>query len=331
MKKYISILGFLIVCSCTMGVPNDEIVDEPEDAIVPTRIQWTSFKTYQCYNVEEFIVHEELWGKGNSIRLNQSMCIFNDVAFAFNDGRECRAFNINTSESLRTSELPDYSHHNNAQFLDFDIEGETFPVLLLSRGDYPPSQNELYVVRILEVESVLTFSIIKTIKNEIPAARNNGSWVADTKNNRLFLYCMSKSDWQTVEDNVFCIYEFDLPNLKDASDCTLTMADVRNYWEYKYLIHQGGTYYNGYLFFNVQSLYSINDYGTIDHMNVLAINADNGKVEAILPLKRNLETEGICVYDRDLYISFKDGNPIQEQNNITFQLIRYTLPEQLFE
>ena len=315
-----------------MGIQGGNVVDKSDNLIAPSRIQWTSLKASQNYNVEEQLVHEELWGEtGNSLRLNQSMSIFNDIAFTFNDGRECRAININSSKPLLTSELPDHSHHNNAQFLDVFIEEDTYPILQLSRGDYPPSQNELYVVRVREVDSIFTFSIIKTIKNEIPAARNNGSWVADTKNNRLFLYGMSKSDWQTVEDNVFCIYEFDLPNLIASSDYTLTMADVRNYWEYKYLIHQGGTYYNGYLFFNVQSLYSINDFSTTDHMNVIAVNADNGKIEAILPLKRSLETEGICVYDQHLYISFKDGSAIQDQNNITFQLFRYTLPEQIFE
>ena len=112
----------------------------------------------------------------------------------------------------------------------------------------------------------------------------------------------------------------------NSNDITLDYSDVIDYWEYPYLILQGGTYYNGYLLFNVGSLSELPGYNICANQNVLAINSHNGKIEIVLPLDEHKETEGICVYNEKLYIGFKNGNQYQGLNDVVFSLYEYSLP-----
>lgn len=317
MKRFLLLLIFLQFLNACNADKNAIMSD----------LNWTWISDYKIEPASKRLIYEEYFGGGNSLRLNQSMAIVEEKVFCFNDGKECRVFDLNTMQSYSSDELPDYSHHNNAQFLNkYYKKGDKYPLLLLSKGDYPPKQNECYIVRIIEDEKGLSFETVKTIYNTLKEARNNGSWVADSENNLLYLYCMTKSDWRVKEENYFCIFSFELPNIEEGEEVTLTEKDVKSYWEYPYLIHQGGTSYRGYLFFNVQSLPIINGYNTERNKNVLAINEKTGKVVAVMPLTESLETEGICVYDNHIYLSFKDGNEQQEPNNTVFKIIRYSLP-----
>ena len=273
------------------------------------------------------LVYEERFGNGNTIRLNQSMAVFKDKAFCFNDGKECRVYDLKTMLKNQAKELPDYSHHNNAQFLKkYYQEGDKYPLLLLSRGDYPPNQSDLYVVRVTEENDCFSFTIVKTIHNTLKEAQYNGSWVADEDHNKLFLYCMTSGDWRTKEENVFCIYSFPLPDTSSKEDVTLGYEDVLDRWDYEYLIHQGGTYYNGYLFFNVEGLTWLKGAFLNYYKNIIAINVDNGLSEISLPLDDYKETEGISVYDEKLYVSFKNGNAELQPEDIVFSLYEYSLP-----
>lgn len=271
------------------------------------------------------LVYEEKFGEGNLIRLNQSMAISGDKVFCFNAGTECKIFDLNTKKTFTSNELPEHSHHNNAQFLNkYYTNGDKYPLLLLSRGNYPPNQNELYIVRVTEDENGLSYEIVKTIKNTLIEARYNGSWVADEDHKKLFLYCMTTGDWRTKVNNNFCIYSFPLPDISNKDDVTLSYEDVDERWEYTYLIHQGGTYYKGYLFFNVQNMENSTIFDR--HKKVIAINARNGALEAFLPLYDPKETEGICVYNNKLFVTFKNGNAEQDPNDTVFSLYEYSLP-----
>ena len=123
------------------------------------------------------------------------MSISQNRIFCFNHGSECRVFDFITKENLKVHPLPDISHHNNAQFLNlyYDTK-DKYPLLLLSRGDYPRSHNEVYVVRVFESDGEISFKVIKTIHNTLNEAMYNGSWVVDQDQNKLFLYTMSIGD-----------------------------------------------------------------------------------------------------------------------------------------
>ena len=276
------------------------------------------------------VIYEEQFGEGNSIRLHQSMSVFGDVAFCFNQGEECRIYDLKTKEKLLSDPLPDKSHHNNAQFSNVYLDpDDEFPLLVLSRGDYPPNPNDFYIVRVQNEEEHYSFSVVKTIHNTIQEAKNNGSWVIDEDHGRLFLYCMTAGDYRVKEDNRFCVFSFRLPDISDPGDVTLGYEDVLQKWEYTYLIHQGGTYYNGYLFFNVQSLNSVEGKEVVSSKSVIAINTTDGHIDIVLPLDDFKETEGISVCDNKLYVSFKEGSESQSATNTVFSLKEYSLPKSI--
>ena len=323
MKRWAFLFTLFAALSC-------EAIDQP---VTPEwdNLSWILLDSSIKIPISYKTVYEECFGEGNSLRLNQSMCISSNRIFCFNDGTSAHVFDYTTKKNISSKELPEHSHHNNAQFTDCFLQDDSqYPLLLLSRGDYPPNRNDLYLVQVTEQEETIYFQRHKTIHNILSEAANNGSWVVDEKNKRLFLYTMDSGDWRLKEDNVFTIYEFKAPDFINEEDVTLGYADVVNSWKYSYLIHQGGTYYNGLLFFNVQNLKSIYDHKLTCSKCVIAIDANTGIIKAYLPLKESIETEGICVYDNKLYISFKNGSEKQWGNAIVFKINEYDLPSLLF-
>lgn len=328
MKRLIIVLSnvfLLLSCHATITI---------EDTSV-SLFSWSSQKWTWVESGDEEIAHkrvlyEEMFGTGNSFRLNQSLCIFDARAFCFNDGDECRVIDLGEKQQVLSEPLPDISHHNNAQFLQtYYDKDDKYPLLLLSRGDYPPMQNEFYVIRVKEQEGIISFRTIKTIHNTLQEAKNNGSWVVDEEHGKLYLYCMTLSDWRVKENNRFCIFSFRLPDLISPEGVTLGYSDVLEQWEYTYLIPQGGTYYNGFLFFNVEELSSVGKKRLTSPKCVIAINVNNGRIEAILPLDDHKETEGISIDNDLLFLSFKNGSKNQAPTTTVFTLSQYTLPSSI--
>ena len=323
MKYSALVLTLFVALSC-------ESLNQP---VIPEwdGLSWTLLDSSTKLPVSHDTIYEECFGEGNTLRLNQSMSIISNRIFCFNNGTTAHVFDYTTKEYITSKELPEYSHHNNAQFTHCYLdESYLYPLLLLSRGDYPPSKNDLYLVQVSEQDGVISFQRHKTIHNTLVEAAYNGSWVIDEDNKRLFLYTMDKGDWRVKEDNVFTVYEFEMPDLFNDEDVTLGYEDVVNMWNYSYLILQGGTYYNGLLFFNVQNLKSIYEHKLYCSRCVIAIDADTGIIKAYLPLDEALETEGISVYAQKLYVSFKNGNEKQGRKDIVFKINEYELPSLLF-
>ena len=318
----LSIVSFMTSCHAAITIDEDSV----------SLFSWSSLKwTWVESGNEEFaqkkVLYEELFGTGNSLRHNQSMCVFEEKAFCFSDGDECHIIDIGEKKRLLSELLPDTSHHNNAQFLNtYYDEDDKYPLILLSRGNYPPYQNEFYVIRVQEQDGRIKFNTIKTVYNTIQEARNNGSWVVDEEHGKLYLYSMTLSDYRVKENNRFCVISFSLPDLMSPEDVTLSNKDVLEKWEYTYLIHQGGTYFNGYLFFNVQEVYSVAGRSIQSPKCVIAVNVNNGRIEATLPLDDHKETEGISVYNNLLFVSFRNGSENQAPKSTVFTLSQYTLP-----
>ena len=327
MKRLSIFLFVFFLTSCHVDITLDELS--------VSLFSWSGSKwTWVESGDEEFaqkeVLYEEQFGTGNSLRHNQSMCVFEERAFCFNDGDECHVIDLEEKKRVFSELLPDTSHHNNAQFLNtYYDKDDKYPLLLLSRGNYPPSQNECYVIRVQEHDGSLSFSIIKTIYNTIQEAKNNGSWVVDDEHGKLYLYSMTLSDYRVKENNRFCVISFNLPDLLSPEDVTLDYSDVLEKWEYTYLIHQGGTYYNGYLFFNVQELSSVAGKSITSPKCVIAINVHNGRIEATLPLDDHKETEGISIFNNLLFVSFRNGTEEQAPTATVFTLSQYTLPSSI--
>ena len=330
MNRYVSFLSVvLFVTSCHASISEEgltiSLFSRPD-------LKWTWVESGKEEIAQKTVLYEELFGTRNSLRLNQSMSVFKERAFCFNDGDECRVIDLSEKKQIVSLSLPEKSHHNNAQFLSTYYDtGDKYPLLLLSRGDYPPNQNDFYIIRVQEENDCISFSTVKTVHNCILEARNNGSWVIDEEHGKLYLYCMSLSDWRVKENNRFCVFSFHLPDLHTSEAVTLDYGDVLEKWEYTYLIHQGGTYYNGYLFFNVQELFSIAGRSVLCPKCVIAINVDNGRIEALLPLDDHKETEGISIFNDLLFLSFKNGSENQASEETVFTLSQYTLPASILK
>ena len=322
MKYWALVLTLFVALSCEAIV--QPVIPEWEG------LSWVLLDSSTKLPVSHNTIYEECFGEGNTLRLNQSMSICSNRIFCFNDGTSAHVFDFTTKEYITSDSLPEKSHHNNSQFTrSFVNESDQYPLLLLSRGDYPPNQNDLYLVQVMEKEGVISFHRYKTIHNTLEEAKYNGSWVVDEGNKRLFLYTMDHGDWRLKDDNVFTVYEFKSPDL-NTEDVTLGYEDVVNMWKYSYLILQGGTYYKGLLFFNVQELKSIYGHELTCSKCVIAIDANTGQINAYLPLDESLETEGICVYDQKLFVSFKNGSQKQGRKDIVFKINEYELPSLLF-
>lgn len=317
-KLYILLFIIAVLSSCGANIDQEDVPG----------LYWTWLERNYKESAIEQLIYEEPYGVGNSIRFNQSMCICNNKVFCFNLGNECKVLSLDSKEWLSTSVLPEDSHNNNSQFLKrrYDIR-DKYPLLLLSRGDYPPSQNDVYIVRVQETDDNFSFSIVKTIHNRIREAQYGGSWVIDEDHQKLFLYTMTNGDWRLRDNNKFCVFSFTLPDISNEEDVVLSYKDVLDKWEFQYLALQGGTYYNNRLYFNVESINFYAQYRLLSSKNVLGINVESGKVEVVMPLFENKETEGICVYNNRLYISFKDAEQSQDPTSIIFYLKEYSLPK----
>lgn len=316
-------LLLIMLATAVQTACSGDIVVNPD---VITTLAWTWLNIDLSEKARDRLIFEDPFSENSSSRLNQSICIWCDKVFCFSHGNECKVLDLQTKEWLSSFELPETSHNNNSQFLNsFYDQTDKYPLMLLSRGDYPPNQNDVYIGRIQEKDNHFSFSIIKTIHNSIQEAQNNGSWVVDEDHGKLFLYTMTKGDYRVLDDNKFCIFSFNLPDIKNEETIILGYDDVVDRWEYKYFALQGGTYHNNRLFFNVESLTSLGQKQLASSKNVLAINVENGLIEATLPLYASVETEGICVYKNNLYVSFRDANLPKEPTDIVFYLKEYSI------
>lgn len=150
---------------------------------------------------------------------NQSMAVWGGKAFCFNDTSRskthgfCIIIDTNTGEVIaRIMDTPyvlspsgyGASHLNNACFTDqYFASSDAFPLLLISRGDYPNSKDkkgeELYVFRVIEESGSFSFTRIKTIitKHDY-LTTHNPSWDYDSKRKMIWGHCLTE-DWRWGE------------------------------------------------------------------------------------------------------------------------------------
>ena len=288
--------------------------------------------------VEHYHAIDGAVSDGALTQWDQSMAIYNDRIFVFLDssaetaaggGYSFVVIDYNTKEIIYKGLMPSqHSHHNNAQFLDvFYDEHDTYPLLLMSRGDYPSADsNKFYIMRIVENEGVFTISIVKTITCTLPQANYNGSWVCDTFRGKLYLYTMLLGDYRVLEKqgNKFVIYEFNMFNPLDNSNLTLTEEDMTRITKYNYWVLQGGTCCGGKLFLPIEKYTRINGVDPSYYGHIVAIiNPDSGKVENVIPTD-SMENEGIAIYNGKIYVSSKNGNGSMETKTPVFRIQEFS-------
>ena len=298
----------------------------------------TSNKNGHQHNSETIIEHY-YHENGSLTQWDQSMAIYDDKVFLFLDttaenaseaGYSFVVLDLITKEILFKGQTPTRNcHNNNAQFLDVFFSSEDkYPLLLLSRGDYPssPDAEKCYVVRIIETNNSFQLEIIKTISCTLEQAKFNGSWVTDRCGN-LFLYTMTLGDWRVPESdgNKFIVYRFDMFDPIDGSNLVLTNDDVKGFSTFDYCIFQGGDSLNGKLYLPIGGYTKINGIREPNVRNIVAIvDPICGIVEDTID-SDVLENEGVSYYKGKLYVASKDGSGTAQTRTPTFKIQSFTL------
>lgn len=137
---------------------------------------------------------------------NQSMSIYNGHYFCFNDTGFstpfCTIIRMSDNAVVDTiSEHPSVignSHVNNATFTDvFYDSNDLYPLILVSRGDYPDGTakgKEMYIFRIQENSGKFTFTHIKTITTE--SYIFGASWEYDAARGMIWGHLCYGGDWR---------------------------------------------------------------------------------------------------------------------------------------
>lgn len=280
------------------------------------------------------IVEHYYYDNGSLTQWNQSMAIYNNRVFLFLDTNAETA--TNAGYSFVVMDLMSKSiiykgitptrncHNNNAQFLNtFYDSKDKYPLLLLSRGDYPWSNESgnCYVIRITELNDEFNLEIVKTIACSIPQSKYNGSWVVDRCGN-MFLYTMTEGDWQTPESdgNRAVIYQFEMFDPMDSSELVLCESDVIAVHLLDYCVLQGADSINGKLYLPIGHYTKINGILSSSFENIVAVfNPASGLIEETIP-SDTMENEGISFYNNKMYISSVNSGGNFETTTPTFKI-----------
>lgn len=139
-------------------------------------------------------------------KYNQSMAAYNGKLFCFNDTSLndgfCVVIDIATKNVLYfVTTIPsvlENSHVNNACFTDvFYNDGDVYPLILISRGDYPNGTDkgkEMYIFRIVESGGAFSFTLIKTIKTQ--QYFFGASWEYDANRQMIWGHLCKHGDWR---------------------------------------------------------------------------------------------------------------------------------------
>lgn len=261
-------------------------------------------------------------------RYNQSIAVADNRIFAFADSgffditngeNNVIVYDATTMQEVGRgcTGIAD-SHHNNAQFLKsikYDIN-DKYPLLVLSRGDYPGASadyKQFYIMRVIENDGVFIFERLKTITCNVVNVSYNGSWIYDEVNEVVYMYTHTIGNYQIRDGNNTCIIGFPLSiaEIKNTSDLTLNNEDVISRIVLPYGVWQSGECYNGRLYMPTQYMTEFN--GTKQPFSgnnrLLVINPNDGNIDSLVPITEGIEPEGISIYDNKMYISYHNGAP----------------------
>lgn len=290
----------------------------------------------KCFRGKSGIFLSQNYYDGMVQHRNQSMAIYGKKIFCFQDtsiesvrtsGEAVTIYDYDTKQLVGSGNNPVTAHCNNAQFTDiFWDENDEFPLLMLSNGDYPSANSPYFhLLRISVSGTDYTFTIVKTMSCTIPAALNNGSWIVNCRQKRLWMYTLTNGTFTITEGNRFALYEFEMPDFTTGDPVTLTETDVVRYSEFDYCILQGGTEHGGLLYLPVQNASRINgepfspeDSTANGVQGILVVDPNLGRIINVVPFT-GPEPEGIAICESKILVSQKNGNA-SSQDQLAFQI-----------
>ena len=288
------------------------------------------------------VVYTEQWvDSSTSIRYKtQSHAMYNGKLFVFLDGGTCSVYTfddgVNNITWVEDVPIGLSSHCNNAQFSNIFYESsDTYPLILIS-GDSPNGSNAIHWVRITESEGHVAFSEIKSVALNIPYAQFSGTIVANFTAKRMFMTCF-KMYYGTTSGNESYIFEIPFVGYDSAKTEINSNDDVRLVFSMSPRITwQGGCEHQGKLYLPASHIQQINGIPigtmTINGVSVngtlapsiLVIDEDTGNIESVLSMPNNHEMEGLCLYDKNLYLTQREGGTSHSSSDTIFWIVKYT-------
>ena len=272
---------------------------------------------------------QEVFGSGNPLTNAQSMVIYNGKMFVFLDntsdaGNTGFVYDIETMSLLSNFVLPERNHNNNAQFSDIFYDADDdYPLLMLSKGDYDSADNGFRMVRVVEENGTFTFTTIKTIHCSVANASYNGSWVADFKQKRLWLYTYTRAPYAETENNFMCLIEFAFPVLSGTGDITLTDSDVIRQIVLPYGVMQAATVIGGDIWLQAQQMTEVNGVpADLNQKHILVIDTGTGRIKSVI-VSDQYENEGIDLYNGEVYCISKLGTA-STSTTVCFKAFKFT-------
>lgn len=233
----------------------------------------------------------------------QGFDIFNEVIFQCCDAGWCRTYNLNTGELIADFALGSNVASNHAGGVNFGLEypeGSEYPALYVS-GDL--TTKDCYVEKVTTTSAELIQTIHFNLDNN---STFNGAQIILDKDRKRLLYQQRELTSIGDVNNVFHIYEFEIPPLGE-SEVTLTREDVLK----EYTFPHYSTYYQGACIFNKQFIQT-HGYATDItgyKVGLLFFNMDSSdnhdlRCRLIFDNLINYEPQGITVYKNRLIMSF---------------------------
>ena len=290
----------------------------------------------QRFRCSEENIVTELMGASDNY-MTAGLVVYNGKALCFTDNMSgvsyCCVFDLTTKTQIAKSTLPWVAHNNNAQPTPYFYDpGDTYPLFLVSYGNYSGGEQKFVFVRVVESAGTFTFTIVKEVSySGFIGEQYNASWFANYEKGELYCYTYPNGRWSVTADNPIVIYKFAFPSLANYNPVTLTGADIKetitlqDHW-----IMQSGLYHNGKIFLETQADGSWSDitingepYDASEGRHFLfIIDSVSGYIETIVPLHGDQEQEGMCIYDGALYVSEK--HTTASVGNVCFRLVKYT-------
>ena len=264
-----------------------------EDRHICQMTKWKNFLSSEIEDLVDYNLHN-----------NQSMAIYKDYVFLFNDGGTGVVVDYSTKEILSTFTCtPTSNHMNSAQFTDLYFDNaDEFPILIISRcASYlqTPDCEEALFYRIARNGNDFTLTLINTayFYNTV---WYESSWGYDPINRTLIQCTYTNGSYSVVENNNIIYRVFTMPSvdsIRSGEAIVLNSNDIIKKFTLDHFILQGLTVHNSRIYQALQID------GNSQTEQFWVINYMTGEVESKVVLFDYKEPEGIAVYNSKIYVS----------------------------
>lgn len=277
---------------------------------------WKDFLKTEIADISNYHLH-----------LNQSMTIYNNYVFLFNEGGNGIVVDYSNKNILGSFAISpnEKNHFNSAQFTDIYYDtNDDFPLLLISRcgnsDGTSTDYDECLIYRVVSSNGTFTFTLVNSIS--FNGRTYGANWGIDNNRNILFMSSSTNGNYAIRENNPLGFWAFNMPSRTEIiseTPITLTNEDIIGYMESDFAILQGMAAKGGMIY---EAMQELNGTPTATAM-VYVVDVFKGKIISKVPLIINNEPEGVAIYNGKLYVSQKVGTDTTGTNPLKIYEINF--------